>query len=75
MFHNARVFNGDLSVEEVRDMSHMFDGASSFSGDLGAWSMTAAVHTDAMFRDACCFDVGRFRDVHGCPTGPSHELC
>jgi len=68
MFANATSFSGDLSsweVGQVEYMNHMFDGATSFTRQLGgAWSTTTA-NKYAMFRNSPGTVAGKVKDVHG----------
>ncbi|MEU2199935.1 BspA family leucine-rich repeat surface protein [Isoptericola sp. NPDC019482] len=58
MFQNARAFSKEVKwrpgtgTAHVTDMSHMFDGASSFNGDLTMWNTGKVTAMDAMFRSA-----------------------
>ena len=60
----------DLS--RVTGMGHMFDGASSFDGDLSAWDVSGVRDMSYMFKDAQSFnsdlsdwDVSRVTDMDG----------
>ncbi|MDZ7716355.1 MAG: BspA family leucine-rich repeat surface protein [Balneolaceae bacterium] len=41
----------------ITDMSTLFDGASSFNGDISHWDVSAVTNMGFMFRDASSFNV------------------
>ena len=58
MFHDAVIFNGDLSgwdVSHVTDMSDMFKNADSFNGDLSGWDVSHVTDMSDMFLSADSF--------------------
>ncbi len=58
MFRDSSV-NADLSgwnVSSIEDMSHMFDGASSFDRPLSSWDVSRVTDMSHMFDGASSFD-------------------
>ena len=56
---NITNFNEDISswtVDNVTDMSSMFNGASSFNGDISNWEVSAVTNMSNMFNLAGSFD-------------------
>ena len=54
MFHNASVFNQNLTnwdVGNVTNMRHMFDNALAFKGDISNWDVSNVTDMGEMFAD------------------------
>ena len=59
MFHEALVFNSDLSkwtTTIVENMGSMFSNAKKFNGDVSTWSMSNVISISNMFRYAESFN-------------------
>src|SRR5699024_7128687 len=60
------------AVNNVTDMSHLFDGNASFNGNLNAWNVENVTKMQGMFRGASSFDhnleswdVSKVTDMNG----------
>jgi len=65
MFRNAKGLGDDLDLSGWRmsravDLSHMFESAEDFNGNLSSWSLDSAIDLSYMMKDAASFngDVG-----------------
>ena len=47
---------GDWNVEQVTDMSYMFEGATEFNNDIGNWNVGQVTNMRSMFDGATAFD-------------------
>ena len=57
-------------MSSVRDMSSMFNGATSFNGDISKWDVSSVSNMKDMFRDAGSFD----RDLCGASWANSNAI-
>ena len=54
-FSIQEYFNGDISkwdVSSVKDMSHMFQGANAFTGDLRSWRTSSLTRMYRLLYDS-----------------------
>jgi len=55
MFHDASIFNGDISGRDVSsdtNMKGMFFRASVFNGDISSWDVSSVTKIELMFQGA-----------------------
>ena len=62
---------GSWEVSAVREMSGMFDGATSFDKDISSWDVSAVTDMYCMFCDASSFDqdIGSWDDKRNFECG------